>query len=123
MSGLRNVWKRCFTQILNKGRVLEQWGQKAFWVVQEPAYRHLLTSYGLTYAVNPGHAGTTVFMVYDLRLAEGVPTLALSRIESATVADLLLAFSVNAAVPSRQRFVDRLTERTRRNLTLRVDWQ
>ena len=33
---MADIWKRSFTQILNKGIVLEKWGHKIYWVVQEP---------------------------------------------------------------------------------------
>lgn len=35
----KNVWKRCFTQILQKGIVLEKWGHKIFWIAQPASYR------------------------------------------------------------------------------------
>ena len=38
---LYDVWKRTFTQILNKGVIMENWGKKIFWVVQEPVYKNL----------------------------------------------------------------------------------
>jgi hypothetical protein len=39
---LADIWKRSFTQILNKGIVLENWGHKIYWVVQEPVYQNFL---------------------------------------------------------------------------------
>jgi Restriction endonuclease NotI len=39
---LADVWKRSFTQILNKGVIMENWGKKIYWVVQEPVYLQVL---------------------------------------------------------------------------------
>ena len=33
-----DIWKRTFTQVLAKGIILENWGRKIYWVVQEPIY-------------------------------------------------------------------------------------
>ena len=44
---LADIWKRTFTQILNKGIVLEKWGHKIYWVVQEPVYQDFLNRYNL----------------------------------------------------------------------------
>ena len=49
---LADIWKRSFTQILNKGIVLENWGHKIYWVVQEPVYQYFMNRYnlnGMTY--------------------------------------------------------------------------
>ena len=35
---LADIWKRAFIQILTKGIVMERWGHKIYWVVQEPIY-------------------------------------------------------------------------------------
>ena len=44
---LADIWKRSFTQILNKGIVMENWGHKIFWVIQEPVYQNFLNRYNL----------------------------------------------------------------------------
>jgi len=62
---LYDVWKRTFTQILNKGVIMENWGKKVFWVVQEPVYKNFETRYNLqNLGSQPEHS--TVFALYDL---------------------------------------------------------
>ena len=65
---LADIWKRAFTQVLTKGIVLERWGHRVYWVVQEPIYQDFLGRYklhGMSY--EPSHS--TVFTIYDLRRA------------------------------------------------------
>ena len=40
-----DIWKRTFTQILNKGIILEKWKRKIFWVVQEPIFEYFRVKY------------------------------------------------------------------------------
>jgi len=95
---MANVWKRCFTQILRKGTILEQWGHNICWVVQEPAYRYLVDSYGLqSLGFNRSHK--TAFMVYDLDPTDDGYHLARSRIASSTVAGLFRAFQQGTPIP------------------------
>ena len=115
-----NVWKRCFIQILNKGRVLEQWGNKAYWVAQEPAYQHFVDSYGLAGGLHQGDTGTTVFDIYDLVSVDSDITLQHSRTQSTSIPQLLAAFSNNPDVPSKDQFIDRLQTKSRQNLTVRL---
>ena len=42
-----DIWKRTFTQILNKGIILEKWKRKIFWVVQEPIFEYFRVKYRL----------------------------------------------------------------------------
>ncbi|MBP8001860.1 MAG: hypothetical protein KA314_20585 [Chloroflexi bacterium] len=115
-----NVWKRCFIQILNKGRVLEQWGHKAYWVVQEPAYQHLLISYGLKNSLTPGSESSTVFLVCDLALQGNQYSLYSSRIESTTVKKLQEAFISNPHIPSLNKFVANLQQKAQSAIKFRL---
>ncbi len=116
-----NVWKRCFIQILNKGRVIEHWGHKAFWVVQEPAYQYFLKAYGLATALEAGSAGTTTFMVYDLLREDSGFVLQKIRMESTTVTKLLEAFGTNPNMPSKEQFIERLGQQSRQNVSVKLD--
>lgn len=118
-----NVWKRCFIQILNKGRVLENWGNKAFWVVQEPTYRYLMDGFGLRPAMRSGTSGSTVFMVYDIASMPTGLSVQLSRIESTTIEQLLTAFGENERIPSKDVFVTNLANRARRRISISVNWK
>lgn len=114
-----NVWKRCFIQILQKGTIVERWGHKIYWVVQEPAYGHLQDNYGL-YDLTFARSDATVFAIYDLEGRAGGYDLVQSRLESSTVDGLFEAFQRNTPVPSKQRFVDRLEERVREEQSRRM---
>lgn len=121
-----NVWKRCFIQILNKGRVLEKWGHQAYWIIQEPTYKYLLDAYGLHGQLSvPGENETTVFMVYDL-VADSQRGYRLShnRVQGTNIQSLLKAFSENPHVPSKENFIKSLQSKTRRkgiNFQLNLD--
>ncbi len=111
--------KRSFTQILNKGVVLEQWGQKAYWVFQEPVYRNFVARYnleGMTY--DDGHA--TVFLVYDLTREGDLYRLTCTRKLSASTEELLRAFRNSPGVPSKDDFVAKLEEKIKAQLQLKV---
>jgi hypothetical protein len=104
---LADIWKRTFIQVLTKGIVVERWGHKIYWVVQEPIYRDFLDRYslhGMTY--DPG--ANTVFAVYDLKRQEDEYRLFQTRIESSTIDALSDAFRTNLEVPPKQVFVERL---------------
>lgn len=61
-----DIWKRTFTQVLNKGIIMESWGRKIYWVVQEPVYSNFADRYNLgSLEFNPKHS--TVFALYDLK--------------------------------------------------------
>lgn len=116
---MADIWKRSFTQILNKGIVLENWGHKIYWVVQEPVYQNLLDRYnlnGMTY--NKKH--TTVFAIYDLRNGGGKYELFQTRIESSTIDSLFKAFRNNPNIPSKNAFVDKLKTKVRAKMQLKL---
>jgi hypothetical protein len=117
-----NVWKRCFIQILNKGRVLESWGQKAYWVAQEPAYQYFVEAYGLSAGMQKGTDGTTVFGVYDLVASSNSLTLRQTRLESTRIRSLLEAFSTNPNIPAKGKFIEQLQRRSNREFGLKLDF-
>lgn len=115
-----NVWKRCFIQILNKGRVLEHWAHKAYWVVQEPAYKYLVSAYALEQSLEQGSKNSTVFMVYDLNLQGNQYHLYSSRVESTTVKGLQEAFINNPHIPPFNQFVNNLKLRAQSSIKFRL---
>jgi hypothetical protein len=115
---LADIWKRSFTQILVKGIVLEQWGCKIYWIVQEPVYQDLLDRYklhGMTY--NPNHC--IAFAIYDLKRTEDKYELFQTRIESATIDELFEAFRHNLDIPPKDAFIEKLTRRLRARMELK----
>lgn len=116
---LADIWKRSFTQILNKGIILEHWGHKIYWVVQEPVYRDFLDRYKLYgMAYNPSHK--IVFAIYDLRRAGDKYELFQTRVESSTTDDLFRAFRNNADIPPKDAFVGKLMRRLRAGMELKL---
>jgi len=104
---LYDVWKRTFTQILNKGVIMENWGKKIFWVVQEPVYKNFETRYNLqNLEYHPEHS--TVFALYDLKGSGETFNLLASRKTSASIDQLFGAFRNNPNIPSITTFHDSL---------------
>jgi len=116
---LADIWKRSFTQILVKGVVLEHWGSKIYWVVQEPVYQDLLDRYklhGMTY--KPDHS--IVFTIYDLKRAEHEYKLFRTRVESSAIDDLFKAFRHNLDIPSKNAFIEKLRQKLRARMELKL---
>jgi hypothetical protein len=91
---LADIWKRTFTQILNKGIVLEHWGNKAYWVVQEPVYQNFLNRYNLN-GMGFNEKYNTVFFIYDIETVGNNCSLVSTRIESSSTDELFNAFRKN----------------------------
>lgn len=115
-----NVWKRCFIQILNKGRILDHWGQKVYWVAQVPTYQYLIKAYGLEKAMKHGSEGSTVFMVYDLEPEASGYHLFHAQTESSNMVDLLMAFGSNPEIPSKDKFLTHLETTTKKQVHLNL---
>lgn len=111
-----DIWKRAFTQVLTEGIVMERWGHKVYWVLQEPIYRDLVERYSLQgMGYDRGHG--TVFIIYDMVRAGERYVLERTRVESATVDWLFEAFRTNLAVPPQRAFLEKLSRRVRRELS------
>ncbi|MDY6986863.1 MAG: NotI family restriction endonuclease [Thermodesulfobacteriota bacterium] len=117
---MADIWKRSFTQILNKGIVLEKWGHKIYWVVQEPVYQNLLDRYNLN-GMGYRNKHTTVFAIYDLKSEKGKYNLFQTRIESSTIDNLFEAFRNNPNIPPKDAFVDKLQTKLRAKMQLKLN--
>ena len=112
----KNVWKRCFTQILQKGLVLERWGHKIFWVAQPSSYRRLKAGYGLgDLSYDP--SDSTVFMLYEQTEVDRGYRLRLVEKTSATADGLFRAFQEATPIPTRSSFMKSLEERVAESST------
>ena len=104
---LYDIWKRSFTQILNKGVIMENWRKKIYWVVQEPVYKYFETRYNLqSLDLQPQHS--TVFALYDLKRTKERFELVASRNISASMDQLFAALRNNPNIPSVERFLEAL---------------
>jgi len=117
---LADIWKRTFTQILNKGIVLEKWGHKIYWVVQEPVYQNFLNRYNLN-DMHYHDECTTVFAIYDLRQDSEKCELFQTRIESSTIDDLFHAFRSNPNIPSKDTFINKLKGKLKAKMELKLE--
>jgi hypothetical protein len=113
-----DIWKRTFTQILNKGIVVEHWGNRIYWVIQEPIYQDFLNRYRLDVRYSDKH--NIVFAIYDLRQDKSRYELVQSRIESATTSELFAAFSNNPDIPSKDAFAGKLKDKLAAKLHLKM---
>ena len=102
-----DIWKRTFTQILNKGIIMEKWGKKIFWVVQDPIFSYFQKKFRLTdMGYDKSHC--SVFSLYDLKENGGRLNLLPTRMFSSTVDALFDAFRRNDDIPPVEKFVERL---------------
>lgn len=102
-----DIWKRTFTQILNKGIIMEKWGKKIFWVVQDPVFCYFQQKFRLSdMGYNKSHC--SVFSLYDLEVDDKRLDLVATRMFSSTVDALFDAFRRNDDIPPVEKFVERL---------------
>lgn len=106
----KNVWKRCFMQILQKGLVLEKWGHKIFWVAQPTSYRRLEDGYGL-HDLDYDATESTCFLLYEHEKKGEDYQLKLTHTISAHADDLFRAFQESTPIPEKTSFMERLSER------------
>ncbi|MBI4764924.1 MAG: hypothetical protein HY787_10005 [Deltaproteobacteria bacterium] len=112
-----DIWKRTFTQILNKGIILEKWKRKIFWVVQEPIFEYFRHKYRLgSIQYDPSH--TSVFLLYDLNLTDNRLVLSQTKKYSSTIDALFEAFRKNDDIPPVEKFVERLQTKVDSDLKL-----
>jgi hypothetical protein len=99
-----DIWKRTFTQVLNKGVIMENWKKKIYWVIQEPVYRFFESKYGLqSLTYKPRHS--TVFALYDLTHGKQSFDLKASRKVSASMDDLFDALRHGQKIPPLEVFL------------------
>ncbi len=111
---MADIWKRTFTQILNKGITLEKWGNKIYWAVQEPVWKNFVDRYNLK-SLDYDVQDKSVFMVYDIKKESGKYELRKTRTESSSIENLFDAFKSSANVPSKDYFVEKLEINLRKN--------
>lgn len=117
-----DVWKRTFTQILNKGVIMESWKRKIFWVVQEPIYKYFESRYNLqNIGFHDKHS--TVFALYDLKPSPEKFDLIATRKTSASIDQLFASFRHNPNIPPLETFLESLQAKIigQAQISLRLD--
>ncbi len=116
-----DIWKRTFTQILNKGIILERWNKKIYWVVQDQIFNYFQKKYRLD-TLNYQEAHSTIFALYDLKKNGDSLSLIQTRKLSSTIDDLFNAFRQNDNIPSVEEFMNRLNKKLQNdiNFSLRL---
>ncbi len=117
---LYDIWKRTFTQVLNKGIILENWGQSIYWVVQEPVYKYFEDRYNLG-NIGAGTKYSTNFAIYNMVSSEEKFELVLSRMTSATIDQLFSAFRNNPDIPSKDEFTGMLQSKIEAEMHLKLN--
>jgi hypothetical protein len=117
---LYDIWKRTFTQVLNKGIILENWGHKIYWVVQEPVYQNFEARYNLG-EIGYGQEHSTNFAIYNLASQEDHFELVASRMTSASIDQLFNAFRSNPDIPSKDTFIGVLQAKIEAEIHLKLD--
>ena len=101
--------KRSYTQILNKGVVMEQWSQRIYWVFQEYVFDNLVQRYQPAFVDGPQE--TNVFAVYDLVREAKRYTLTRQSFVSASMDALFAALRQNPNTPGKDQLVAKLQAR------------
>jgi hypothetical protein len=113
--------KRSYTQMLNKGVAMEQWGQRIYWVFQKYVFDNMVQRYQP--GLESGSSDTNVFAVYDLVRAGEAHVLTLQRFLSAGVDALFAALRQNTSIPTKDQFVAKLQAKIARGKPrLRLDF-
>ena len=116
-----DIWKRTFTQVLNKGIILEKWGHKVYWVIQEPIFNYFQKRYNLTdITYDANHA--TRFAIYDLPVNGDEFQLTATRLVSSTVDQMFKAFRNNPNIPPVGEFKNRLREKLMAHVNLKMEF-
>jgi hypothetical protein len=116
-----DIWKRTFTQIINKGVVAEAWQKNIYWVVQKPIYDYFIKRYRLT-NVSQGTTERTIFSVYDMpKSSPSGYSLQHLFWSSASVDAMIDAFRNNAVVPDMSDFISTLSEKIRAGVGFSFD--
>ena len=116
---LYDIWKRSFTQILNKGIVMEAWGRKILWVVQQQVFGDLVRRYHLgDLPYDASHA--SVFSTYDLVVHSGHIELNHCNLRSSSVDALFAAFRNNPNIPTRREFEATLASKLQANIGFKL---
>jgi len=118
-----DIWKRTFTQILNKGIILEKWKKKIFWVVQDQIFNYFQKKYRLT-DLNYDEHHSTVFSLYDLKISGNKLDLIPTKKFSSTIDSLFDSFRKNEDIPSVDIFYKHLKNKMKKeiNLSLKLDF-
>jgi len=117
-----DIVKRTLIQMLHKGKVIEAWKQKIFWVMQEPLYDEFVRRYNID-SLDYSDDDSTNFAIYNLIPTDDTYKLTLKHYKSSTLDNIFNAFRYNYDVPNKEKFLDKLKEKLSSNLQSKLDFR
>ena len=115
-----DIVKRTLIQMLHKGKVMEVWKQKIFWVIQDSLYHEFTRRYNLgTLEYSP--SDYTNFVIYDLVPDTDYYNLQLKEFKSIGIDALFDAFKNNFDVPSKDAFVKKLHDKLELKMQIKMN--
>lgn len=115
-----DIVKRTLIQMLHKGKVMETWRQKIYWIMQNKLYQEIISRYNLEpFGFSTNHS--TRFAVYDLISDQGEYKLELQSITSTNLDTIFDAFRDDANVPDKDEFVRKLNLKIDQKMFSRLD--
>jgi hypothetical protein len=117
-----DIWKRTLTQILNKGVILEKWGKKIVWVIQDQIFQNFEKRYNLQ-DLDYQNKHSTVFALYDLKEKANKFELVPTRKVSASMDRLFDSMRNNPDIPPVGTFIEKLQEKIKKagQLSLKLE--
>jgi hypothetical protein len=115
-----DIVKRTLIQMLHKGKVMESWKQKIYWVMQDRLYQEFISRYNLEpFKFSINHS--TRFAIYDLISDHYEYKLELQSIVSTSIDTIFKAFRDEANVPDKEEFVKKLSLKIEQKLFSRLN--
>lgn len=115
-----DIVKRTLIQMLHKGKVMETWKQKIYWIMQDRLYQEFISRYGLEpFEFSTNHS--TRFAIYDLISDHYEYKLKLQSIVSTSIDTIFEAFRDEANVPDKEEFVRKLSLKIEQKLFSRLN--
>jgi hypothetical protein len=115
-----DIVKRTLIQMLHKGKVMEVWKQKIFWVIQDSLFHEFTRRYNLG-DLKYSLADYTNFVIYDLNPDQENYILQLKEFNSIGIDALFDAFRNNFDVPDKKAFIKKLHDKLELKMQIKMN--
>ena len=112
-----NTIKLAFIQMLNKGMVAEKWDKNMVWVMQDFVFKNMLKRFEIDDS-EFSKKKKIHFFIYTLEDEGPKYKLLLNSKHSFTIEELAKAFSSNRTLPGVDKFIKKLEERVKVELSI-----